>query len=159
MKSYGALFEDDPAWRGRAAAFAARVKDALELLAESGAPPARRELRATVAYHDACHLAHAQGVRAQPRALLAAVPGLTLVPLADADRCCGSAGIYNLLHPDVAAAILEEKIARLEASGASIVAAANPGCLLQIASGARAAGIPLRVAHPLELLDEATRET
>lgn len=158
MKSYGTLFEDDPGWRGRAAAFAARVKDALELLAEVGAPPARREVRATVAYHDACHLAHAQGIRAQPRELLAAVPGLTLAPLADADRCCGSAGIYNLLHPDVAGAILEAKIERLRASGATIVAAANPGCLLQIASGVRAAGLSLRVAHPLELLDEATRE-
>jgi glycolate oxidase iron-sulfur subunit len=158
MKSYGALFEDDAAWRARAAAFAARVKDALELLAEVGLPPARRELRASVAYHDACHLAHAQGIRAQPRALLASVPGLTLVPLADADRCCGSAGIYNVLHPDVAAQILAAKIERLKASGATIAAAANPGCLLQIASGAREAGIPLRVAHPLELLDEATRE-
>lgn len=159
MKAYGALFEDDPAWRERAETLASRTRDALELLAQIGLPPARRELRATVAYHDACHLAHAQGIRAQPRELLASVPGLTLVPLADADRCCGSAGIYNLLHPDVAGAILASKLERLKASGATIVAAANPGCLLQIASGAREAGIPLRAVHPLELLDEATRET
>jgi len=159
MKSYGALFADDPAWRDRAASFAARVKDALELLAETGLPPARRELRgARVAYHDACHLAHAQGIRAQPRALLASIPGLTLVPLGDADRCCGSAGIYNLLHPEVASAILDGKLRRLGESGATIVAAANPGCLLQIAAGARQAGLPLRAAHPLELLDEATRD-
>src|SRR5262249_22002935 len=158
MKAYGALLENDPVWSARAAAFAARVKDALELLAEIGPPPARRELPVRVAYHDACHLAHAQGIRAQPRALLATVPGLALVPLADADRCCGSAGIYNLLHPDVAEAILDAKVERLKASGATIAAAANPGCLLQIAQGARRAGVPLRVVHPLELLDEATRE-
>ena len=166
MKSYGALFVDDPEWRDRAAVFAARVRDALEVLAETGPPqlaaPAKEEGRpdgARVAYHDACHLAHVQGVRAQPRALLASIPGLTLVPLADADRCCGSAGIYNLLHPDVAGAILDAKILRLRESGATIVAAANPGCLLQIAAGVRRAGLPIRVAHPLEILDEATRRT
>jgi len=159
MKSYGTLFADDPAWRDRAAVFASRVRDVLEVLSETGLPPARRDLNgAQVAYHDACHLAHAQGIRAQPRSLLAAVPGLTLVPLAESDRCCGSAGIYNLLHPDVAGAILDAKIRRLRESGATIVAAANPGCLMQIAAGLREAGLPMRAVHPLELLDEATRD-
>jgi glycolate oxidase iron-sulfur subunit len=157
MKEYGALFEGDPAWQDRAERFAAGVRDALELLAEIGLPPVRREVQATVAYQDACHLAHAQGIRAQPRALLASIPGVTLVPLEGADRCCGSAGIYNLLHPDVASAILQQKIKALRASGATVVAAANPGCLLQIAGGARQAGLPLRVVHPLEILDDACR--
>lgn len=157
MKEYAGLFDGDPQWSGRARRFASKVRDALELLAETGLPGRLREIRASVAYHDACHLAHAQGIRSQPRELLGRIPGLTLVPLAEADRCCGSAGIYNLLHPEVAEKILASKLERVRASGAEIVAAANPGCLLQIAAGARAAGLKLRVAHPLEILDEATR--
>ena len=151
------LLEEDPVWQARAKRFAATVKDALELLAEIGPLPVRREVRASVAYHDACHLAHAQGIRSQPRALLASVPGLELVPLAEADRCCGSAGIYSVLHPEVASAILRSKLERLRSSGATRVAAANPGCLLQIAAGARQAGLPILAVHPLELLDEACR--
>ncbi len=157
MKEYGALLAGDPAWSERAARFSAKTRDALELLAELDALKPVREVRASVAYHDACHLAHGQGVRAQPRSLLASVPGLTLVPLADADRCCGSAGIYNVLHPEVAGAVLEAKLDRIRSSGATIVAAANPGCLLQLAAGARKAGLAVRTAHPLELLDEACR--
>ena len=155
LKEYGSLFEDDHAWAERARRFSSKAKDALELLAELGLPRPRREVRVSVAYHDACHLAHAQGIRAQPRALLAAVPGLALVPLADADRCCGGAGIYNLLHPEVASAVLAAKLERIRASGAAIVAAANPGCLMQIAAGARQAGLSIRVLHPIEILDEA----
>jgi glycolate oxidase iron-sulfur subunit len=157
MKDYGALLAGDPAWGERAARFSAKTRDALELLAELDALKPVREVRAAVAYHDACHLAHGQGVRAQPRSLLASVPGLRLVPLVDADRCCGSAGIYNVLHPGVAGAVLEAKLDRIRASGATIVAAANPGCLLQLAAGARRAGLAVRTAHPLELLDEACR--
>ena len=158
MKEYASLFEKDPAWAERAKRFTVKVKDALEILAATGIPAPVREVRATVAYHDACHLAHAQGIRIQPRSLLAAVPGLTLVPLADSDRCCGSAGIYNLLQPETAAQILAAKLARIRESGAEIVAAANPGCLLQIAAGAREEGLNVRLVHPLEILDEATRE-
>jgi glycolate oxidase iron-sulfur subunit len=152
MKDYGRLL-DGP----EGAEFSGKVRDALELLAEIGAPPAVRDVNARVAYQDACHLAHAQKIRSQPRDLLARVPGLSLVPLSDSDRCCGSAGIYNLLHPEVSQAILEPKLRRLRDSGADVAAAANPGCLLQLASGVRAAGLPLRVVHPLELLDEASR--
>ena len=163
MKDYGRLLaaspgEPDSDMPRRATEFSARVRDALEWLAEIGPPAPVREVRARVAYHDACHLAHAQAVRAQPRELLGRVPGLQLVPLADSDRCCGSAGIYNLLHPEEGALILEPKLRRLRESGADVVAAANPGCLMHIAAGARRAGLPLRVAHPLELLDEACRE-
>jgi glycolate oxidase iron-sulfur subunit len=157
MKDYGALLADDPVWSARAADFAARTRDALELLEELGLPPAKREVRRRVAYHDACHLAHGQGIRSGPRRLLEAIPGLTLVPMTDADRCCGSAGIYNLLHPAEARQILQPKLDRLAASGAEVVAAANPGCLMQLAAGARRAGLQLETRHPLELLDEACR--
>jgi glycolate oxidase iron-sulfur subunit len=155
MKECDRLLADEPAWAERARALAARTRDALELLAESSDLPLTRPVEARVAYHDACHLAHGQGVRSGPRELLARIPGLSLVPLADADRCCGSAGIYNLLHPDAAASILEPKLARVADSGATVLAAANPGCLMQIAAGARAAGLDVRTAHPIELLDQA----
>ncbi len=155
LKDWGRLLADDPVWAERAAALSAKTRDALELLDELGLPPARRPLERRVAYHDACHLAHGQHVRAAPRRLLEAIPGLELVPLTDADRCCGSAGIYNLLHPKEAQAILDPKLARLASSGADVVAAANPGCLMQIAAGARRAGLRLETRHPLELLGEA----
>jgi glycolate oxidase iron-sulfur subunit len=155
LKDYGHLLRDDPAWAARAGRFAATVRDALELLHEAGGPAPEGRVEARVAYHDACHLGHAQGIRRAPRALLASVPGLELVPLEDADRCCGSAGLYNLVHARVADMLLERKLVRLQESGATHVAAANPGCLLHVAAGIRARGIPLRAVHPLELLDEA----
>ena len=157
IKEYGALFADDPEWAARAADFAARTRDALELLDELGLPPPKRAVERRVAYHDACHLAHGQGVRDAPRRLLAQIPGLELVPLAEADRCCGSAGIYNLLHPTEAQQILEPKLERLATTGADVVSAANPGCLMQLATGARRSGLRLETRHPLELLDEACR--
>jgi glycolate oxidase iron-sulfur subunit len=162
MKEYGQLFSGEgeggpggAGWTSRGEQFAGKVRDALELLAQLGLPGTPREVHRRIAYHDACHLAHAQGIRSQPRTLLESIPGIELLPLADADRCCGSAGIYNLLHPDVAAEILAPKLDRLRRSGADVVAAANPGCLLQIAAGARGAGMPLRAMHPLEILDES----
>ncbi len=161
LKDYGRLLADDPQWAARAKAFAARTFDALEYLGQQGAeggprlPTPLREVKQRVAYHDACHLAHGQGVRNAPRELLERIPGLELVPLADADRCCGSAGIYNLLHPTEASGILDPKLMRLAASGATIVAAANPGCLMQLAAGARRAGLAIETRHPIELLAEA----
>jgi glycolate oxidase iron-sulfur subunit len=154
LREYGELLADDPAWAERAARLAAIARDATELLAESP-PPLTRPVPARVAYHDACHLAHAQGVRAPPRALLARVPGLQLVPLEQSDRCCGSAGLYNLLHPREAGLILRDKLERLRASGADTVAAGNPGCLLHLAAGARAAGLNVRTRHPLSILADA----
>ncbi len=155
VKDWGALLRDDLAFAARAASLAARARDALELLHELGPPPLVRPVLARVAYHDACHLAHAQGVRAAPRALLARVPGLLLQPLADADRCCGSAGLFNLLEPDAARAVLRGKLERLAASGADTVAAANVGCLLQLAAGAHEAGMTLVARHPLQLLAQS----
>jgi glycolate oxidase iron-sulfur subunit len=157
MKEYGHLLRDDPLYAERAARFASCVRDINELLVELG-PRARRErIRATVAYHDACHLAHAQGIRSQPRALLESIPGIKIVPIAEQDVCCGSAGIYNLVEPGPAAELGERKARNIVATGATIVASANPGCTLQIESHSRRLGKPLRVVHPVQLLDMAIR--
>jgi glycolate oxidase iron-sulfur subunit len=108
-----------------------------------------------VAYHDACHLAHGQGVRREPRALLDAIPGLTTVPLADAEICCGSAGIFNLVQPELAADLGRQKLERIKEAGVHIVVTSNPGCILQVEAAARADGYPLEVRHIIEVLDAA----
>src|SRR5262249_37678866 len=131
------------------------VRDPLALLAELGLPEPVRALRRRVAVHDPCHLAHAQGIRAEPRSLLGAIPGIELVALADSDTCCGSAGTYNLTEPAMASRLRERKLDRIAESGADVVAAANPGCLLQIRAGAIARGMPVEVAHPIDLLARA----
>jgi glycolate oxidase iron-sulfur subunit len=133
------------------------VRDISEVLAEADLP-----LRAlpplTVAYHDACHLAHGQRVRAEPRALLRRIPGLTLVDLAESDLCCGSAGIYNLLEPEMAGDLARRKVQRVRESGARVLAAGNPGCLMQIARQCREEGLGVEVVHPVELLARALAE-
>jgi glycolate oxidase iron-sulfur subunit len=156
MKSWGAFFADDPIRADSARAVAARVRDATELLHEIGvrAPDAAGPER-RVAYHDPCHLAHAQGIRAAPRAVLAAIPGVMLVPMDDEDLCCGSAGHYNVMQPALARTIAARKVAAIRASGADVVATANAGCALQLESGLRAAGLAIPVRHVLELLAEA----
>jgi glycolate oxidase iron-sulfur subunit len=147
MKDYPHLLRDDDDWRDRAEAFAAKVRDLTELLAavEPRAPRAPVPLRA--AYHDACHLAHAQGIREEPRALMRAIPGVELLEPAERELCCGSAGVYNLLQPEAASELGERKARNLLDTGAEAVVAANPGCALQIAAHA---GLP--VLHPAELL-------
>jgi glycolate oxidase iron-sulfur subunit len=152
MKDYGHVLRDDPEWAERAERFAARVRDATEVLAEAGPRAERRPVPMKVAYHDACHLAHAQGVRAQPRELLRQVPGLELVEPAEWEICCGSAGVYNLLEPEPAAELGERKARNLLDTGAEAVAAANPGCALQITTHTARLGRELPVYHPLELL-------
>ena len=154
LKEYGHLLAGDARYGERAQRFAARVRDVTEIVAalDIEPPPGRpRSLR--VAYHDACHLAHAQGVRTAPRQILARVPGVELVPLAESDVCCGSAGSYNLTEPAMALRLRERKIDHIVASGAECVAAANPGCVLQIRAGLAARGLNIRVVHPIELLD------
>jgi glycolate oxidase iron-sulfur subunit len=152
MKDYGHVLRDEPAWAARAERFAAKVKDATELLAEARPRAQRRPLALRVAYHDACHLAHAQGIRAQPRELLRAIPGLELVEPAEWELCCGSAGIYNLVKPEPAAELGERKARNLLDTGAAAVAAANPGCALQITAHTERLGRALPVFHPMELL-------
>jgi glycolate oxidase iron-sulfur subunit len=136
--------------------FSGLVRDVSEVLAEAELP--LRELRLTVTYHDACHLAHGQKVRSQPRALLERIPGLTLVNLRDAELCCGSAGVYNLLEPEMAGELGRLKVERIRETGATVVAAGNPGCLMQIARHARGAGLAVDVVHPVTLLARALAE-
>jgi glycolate oxidase iron-sulfur subunit len=155
LKDYGRLFAKDPEWASRAAAFSAKVRDISEFL--SALPPVatRHPLRARVAYHDACHLAHAQRVRQQPRALLAGIPGLELVEIPEGDQCCGSAGIYNLVEPESSEEIGARKADNVLSVKPDLLASANPGCTLQIQKLLRARGLTLRAAHPVEILDAA----
>jgi glycolate oxidase iron-sulfur subunit len=151
LREYDRLLPDDDA----AYVLAGRARDPLALLAELGLPPARHGLGATVAVHDPCHLAHAQGVRDEVRVLLRQIPGLRLVELEESDWCCGSAGTYNLTEPAMAARLLERKLDHVARSGADIVAAANPGCLMQIRAGAIARRLATRIEHPADLLAAA----
>jgi glycolate oxidase iron-sulfur subunit len=158
MKEYGELFHGDPAWEARARAFSASVRDVSELLVELGPPRApRHPIAAKVAYHDACHLAHGQGVRSQPRTLLQGIPGVELVSPAESEICCGSAGIYNLVQPGPAGELGERKVRHLAALSPDMIATANPGCTLQIAASARRFGYNWPVFHPIELLDASIR--
>jgi glycolate oxidase iron-sulfur subunit len=134
-----------------------RVVDVNELLAELGPQAERRELSLTVAYQDACHLGHAQGIRDAPRSVLASIPGLSLVEPAEQPICCGSAGIYNLVQPAAAAELGERKAANVAATGADAYASANPGCLVQVSTYLRKAGGRLPALHPVEILDASIR--
>jgi glycolate oxidase iron-sulfur subunit len=152
MRSYAHLLRDDPEWRPRAEAFAERVRDVSELLVDGEPRAQRHPVALRVAYHDACHLGHAQGVKAAPRSLLRSIPGLELLEPAEPGTCCGSAGVYNLLQPRAAAELGRRKAAALAATGADVIAAGNPGCALQIAAYLREAGEERPVLHPVELL-------
>jgi glycolate oxidase iron-sulfur subunit len=157
MKEWGRLLAGDPAWAERARALAARVRDATELLAQLGPVAPRHPLRLSVAYHEACHLAHAQKVRAQPRAVLRGIPGLQLVDIPEGELCCGSAGIYNLVEPERSRVIGERKVDQLLSLSPQMLVSANPGCTLQLTMLLRERGLSLRAAHPLELLDLSLR--
>jgi glycolate oxidase iron-sulfur subunit len=160
MKDWVHLFSEDPdpAWRERAAAMSAKVRDIAEFLVEVGPRAERHPLDVTIAYHDACHLGHAQRIRSQPRELLRGIPGLTLKEIADADLCCGSAGIYNILWPEPARELGERKAANVLATGAELLVTANPGCLMQIGSSIqRSGGKEMALAHTVEVLDASIR--
>jgi glycolate oxidase iron-sulfur subunit len=158
MKEYARLLARDADWGPRAAALSSKVRDFSEFLAElfdtSGGPVAERHpLNITAAYHDACHLAHAQRIRAQPRRLLHAIPGLQLVEIPEGGNCCGSAGIYNLLQPEAASELGARKAESVQSTGASLLISANPGCSMQISSALTARGGHIAVAHTAEVLD------
>ena len=152
MKEYEHLLANDAEWRHRAAAMSARVRDVSELLAEAGPRPGGA-LDVTVTYDSPCHLLHAQRIATPPLRVLDAVPGLALVPLEGSEHCCGSAGIYNLVEPEVSDTVLAPKLARIADTRASLVATGNPGCLMQIGAGLHQAGSRVRVVHPVDLLD------
>jgi len=156
MKEYPELFREDPEYLQKAHLFSSKVRDIAELLLEVGFEQPQGRVEKTVTYHDACHLCHAQKVRAQPRQLLQSIPGLQLVEMADSERCCGSAGIYNLSHPDMAGQLLARKMDDVP-SGVSTIAMGNPGCMMQIKVGAHQRKMRLDVVHTVELLDEAYR--
>jgi glycolate oxidase iron-sulfur subunit len=157
LKEYHELLEGDPAYAEKARIFVSRMRDITEFLAGIQLAPGMHALDATVTYQDSCHLAHGQRIRSAPRKLLDAVPGLKFQEMALSDVCCGSAGIYNVVHTDLSMAILEKKMAAVNATGAQIIATANPGCLLQLQAGVRKWGRGQRVAHVVEILDEAYR--
>ena len=155
LKEYGHLFADDPEWKDRAGAFSARVRDITEWLEEIGISPDLGPIERTVTYQDACHLVHAQRIALAPRKLLSRIPGLRLREMPESSVCCGSAGIYNLTQPEMAARLGSRKVKNILAVEPEIVVTTNPGCTLQMASGLRDAGSGIQVKHVVELLDEA----
>jgi glycolate oxidase iron-sulfur subunit len=154
MKEYGHLMDDDPEWAERSAAFSARVRDVHEVLADGPPRAPRHPVRARVAYHDACHLGHAQKVRAQPRAVLRSIPDVELVDLPEAELCCGSAGIYNMVAPEAAGELGKRKAENVHSTKPDIVVTANPGCLLQIGKYLE---LDVPLLHPVQLLDASIR--
>lgn len=157
MKDYGDLLSDDEEWAKRAKRFSEKVRDVSQLLAGSEPVAARHPVPLKVAYHDACHLAHAQKVRSEPRQLLGSIPELELIEPAEWEICCGSAGIYNLLQPHTGRALGRRKAENLLATGAEAIVSGNPGCTLQIAAHLRGQGRPLPIYHPMQLLDRSIR--
>ncbi len=157
LKHYANILRDDPDYHARAERWDAKVKDIHEWLAQIGfeSPPRTNRPRITVTYHEACHLCHGQKITSQPRQILKSIPNLDLVELPESSWCCGSAGIYNLLQPTMAGQLLDRKMKHIASTGAPVVATANPGCLAQIQAGARGAGLPWRIVHPITLLAEA----
>jgi glycolate oxidase iron-sulfur subunit len=152
MKEYEHLLARDDEWRHRAAAVSSKVRDVSELLAEAGPKPGGT-LELTVTYDAPCHLLHAQRIASPPLRVLGAIPGLTLVPLEGSEHCCGSAGIYNLVEPDVSDTVLAPKLVRIAETRAPLVATGNPGCLMQIGAGLLRTGGGVRTVHPVDLLD------
>ncbi|HEX9109914.1 MAG TPA: glycolate oxidase subunit GlcF [Terriglobales bacterium] len=157
LKDYGYLLREDTRYAERAKAFSAKCRDISEVLAGLEPRAARHPLPLKVAYHDSCHLQHAQAVRTQPRAVLGKIPGLQILELAEAALCCGSAGIYNLVRPSPAQELGERKVRNVLATNPDIVVSGNPGCLLQLRSGLRASGSELTVVHMVELVDASIR--
>jgi glycolate oxidase iron-sulfur subunit len=157
LKEYGELLEDDPEYAEKARQFSGLMRDITEFLASIELNPRMGRLNTAVTYQDSCHLAHGQKVRSAPRKLLAAIPDLEIREMPGADLCCGSAGIYNVVQNEMSMQLLARKMAAVNATGAPVVATANPGCLLQLQTGVRLHGKEQRVMHVVELLDAAYR--
>jgi glycolate oxidase iron-sulfur subunit len=157
LKEYGHLLRDDPVYAERARRFSAKVRDISELLAELEPIAPRQPVPLRVAYHDACHLGHAQGVRRQPRAVLRAIPALEVLDIPEAEICCGSAGIYNLVEPEAADQLGARKARNILDVAPEVIATANPGCLLQINAALDRMGVAIPTVHPVELVDASIR--
>ncbi|QIN85213.1 4Fe-4S dicluster domain-containing protein [Rubrobacter tropicus] len=158
MKEYGHLLRDDPEYAARAKAFSEKVRDVSEFIQEIGAVAERSPFAVTAAYHDACHLAHAQGIRKQPRQTLKQIPGMSVKEIREAEICCGSAGIYNMVEPEPAAELGERKANNILKTGAEMIVTSNPGCMLQIQASLKKMGHDgLPMAHPMEVLDASIR--
>ncbi len=157
LKEYDELLEHDPDYAEKARKFKAKMRDVTEFLADLGLAPGLGRIETTVTYQDSCHLAHGQKVRKAPRQLLASIPGVTFREMPLADLCCGSAGIYNVLHTDLSMDILTKKMANVKLAKADVIATANPGCMLQLQAGVHKLGNGERVVHVVELLDESYR--
>jgi glycolate oxidase iron-sulfur subunit len=157
LKEYDELLEHDPAYAEKARKFKGLMKDVNEFLASIELNPRMGKVPMTVTYQDSCHLAHGQRIRTQPRKLLRSVPGLEFREMPMSDLCCGSAGIYNVTQNEMAMSILKSKMDYVNMAGADVIATANPGCMLQLQAGARLHGKGQRVAHVVEILDEAYR--
>ena len=158
MKRYGHLLRNDADYAERARMFASKCRDISEVLTELEPRAVRGRVPLRAAYHDACHLQHAQRVRAQPRQLLRQIPGVEMAEIAESEICCGSAGIYNLLEPDAATDLRDRKVQNVLRTGAEVIVSGNPGCLLQLAAGLDAAGRPLRMMHLVEVIDQSIQE-
>jgi len=158
LKHYARLLADDPVYRKRAELWDAKLKDIHEWLAQIGLTTPKPGAPAqSVTYHEACHLCHGQQITAPPRQLLRAIPNLTLTELPESSWCCGSAGIYNLIQPEMANELLDRKLRHIVSTKAAVVATGNPGCLAHMANGIRREKIPVRLVHPVTLLAEAYR--
>lgn len=157
LKEYGELLEHDSAYREKAHQFQNRLKDVTEFLASIALNPNMGRVEQTVTYQDSCHLAHGQKIREAPRQLLRSIPGLRFHEMPMADTCCGSAGVYNVVENEMAMQILASKMEHVKTTGASIIATANPGCMLQLRAGARLFSKGEQVMHVVEILDEAYR--
>ena len=161
LKEYGSILQDDPNYKERAIAFSSRVRDVQEFLAEVGLTaklsPLQEETPLKLVYQDACHMLHGQKISVQPRQLLRQIPGVQLREPVDAALCCGSAGVYNILQPDVAAELGRQKVENLLATGASMIASANIGCFVQISKHLQLQGKTMPVLHPMQLLDYSIR--
>jgi glycolate oxidase iron-sulfur subunit len=157
VKEYGNLLRDDPDYAGRARIFAAKCKDISEILTDLEPRATRHRLKLRVAFHDSCHLQHAQGIRSQPRALLSSIPGLELAEIPEAPICCGSAGIFNLVQPGAANELGDRKAQLIAPLMADVVATGNPGCLLQMQSALARQGRKTPVVHTIQLLDASIR--
>ena len=153
LKEYGHLLRDDPAYATRAAALADKCRDISEVLADLEPRAPRHPIKMRVAYHDACHLQHAQGVSVEPRRVLSSVPGLEVCDVPEGGLCCGSAGIYNLVEPEAAGELGQRKAKNVLSTGAEAIVSSNPGCLLQLGSALEREGRPLPTMHLVEIVD------